>query len=186
MFSINVLTLRMKDFLRREDGSLAIEAAVILPIMFTTYLSVFSFFDAFRQYDVNQKAAYTIGDMVSRQTTPLDNAYLNGTQAFFDYLARSTSPSKIRISSIYYDADTDKYVRAWSKTKGSVEPLTNDDVKDWHDRLPVLPDQEHVTLVETWTDFDPLFDVGLTQDVISNFVFTRPRYAPRVCWETCS
>ena len=45
-----------------------------------------------------------------------------------------------------------------------------------------MPDNERITLVETWRDFEPLFKTGLERREIRNFVFTRPRYAPRTIW----
>ncbi|MGJ8615456.1 MAG: TadE/TadG family type IV pilus assembly protein [Sulfitobacter sp.] len=174
------------DFLRREDGSIAIEAVIVMPLLFWTYLSMFSIFDAFRMYSINQKAAYTIGDAISRETVPIDGAYLEGAQDLFEYLSRSQDQTSIRVSSIYYDAGQDEYRRDWSQKRGSVAELTNADVKNWHEKLPVLPDNERLVLVETWADYDPPFNTGLEEREIRNFVFTRPRYAPRVCWETCN
>ena len=174
------------DFLRREDGSMAVEAMVILPLLFWTYLSLFSIFDTFRMYSINQKAAYTIGDAISRETVPIDGAYLEGVQDLFEYLSRSQDKTSIRVSSIWYDADADAYKSDWSQKLGSVSALSDVDVKNWHDKLPVLPDNERLVLVETWAQYDPLFDTGLENREIRNFVFTRPRYAPRVCWVTCN
>jgi len=174
------------DFLRREDGVIAIEALVVLPLLFWTYLSMFSIFDAFRMNSINQKAAFTIGDAISRETVPIDNQYLVGVRDLFEYLARAKDKSSIRVSSLWYDAVADEYKADWSQKLGSIEPLTNIDVKNWHQRLPVMPDNERLILVETWSDYDPPFKTGLEISEIRNFVFTRPRYAPRVCWETCN
>ena len=174
------------NFLRREDGSVAVEAMIVMPLLFWTYLSMFSIFDAFRMYSINQKAAYTIGDAISRETVPIDGAYLEGVQDLFEYLSRSEGKSSIRVSSIYYNAAQDEYYRDWSKKRGTVAELTNADVKNWHEKLPILPNNERLVLVETWAEYDPPFNTGLEETEIRNFVFTRPRYAPRVCWVTCN
>ncbi len=174
------------DFLRREDGSVAIEAMIILPALFWTYLSLFSIFDAFRTYSINQKAAFTIGDAISRETLPIDGDYLDGALDLFEYLSRSQGDSAIRVTSIVYNGDQDEFGRDWSQTRGWVVPLTNADVRLWHEKLPVMPDGERVVLVETWSNFHPVFNTGLEEREIQNFVFTRPRYAPRVCWEVCN
>ncbi len=178
-------TLRC-NFLRREDGFVTIEAMIMMPVMFWLFLSMFSIFDTFRIYNVNQKAAYTISDAISRETVPIDGDYLEGIQDLFEYLSRSQDQSSIRVSSIYYDAAQDKYFQDWSQKRGSVDALTNEDVQDWHDKLPILPDNERLVLLETWSDYDPPFKTGLEDRVIQNFVFTRPRYAPRVCWVNCN
>ena len=174
------------DFLRREDGTVAIEAVIVTPLLFWTFLSMFSIFDAFRMYSINQKAAYTIGDAISRETVPIDADYLEGAQDLFEYLSRSQGKTSIRVSSVWYDAYGDRYLRDWSQVRGSVPALNNDDVRNWHDKLPILPDKERLVLVETWSTYDPPFNTGLENREIRNFVFTRPRYAPRVCWEDCN
>ena len=63
------------DFARREDGTIALEAMVMTPILFWTFLALFSIFDTFRTYSANQKAAFTVSDAISRETVPLDDDY---------------------------------------------------------------------------------------------------------------
>ena len=36
-------------------------------------------------------------------------------------------------------------------------------------------------IVETWVGYTPMFDIGIAPHDVVNFVFIRPRYAPRVC-----
>ena len=166
----------------REDGSIAVETVIMLPLMFWAYLAMYSTFDTFRMYNLNQTAAYTIGDAISRETQAIDADYLQGMQQLFDYLTRGTGQTAIRVSSLWYDAENNRYHADWSQVRGTVQPLTSDDVRNWHGKLPVMPDNERVTLVETWRDFEPLFKTGLERRDIHNFVFTRPRYAPRTVW----
>lgn len=179
-------TILRCEFLRREDGTIAIEAMIVMPLLFWTYLSMFSIFDAFRMYSINQKAAYTIGDAISRETVPIDGQYLDGAQNLFEYLSRAQGKSSIRVSSVWYDASADEYHSDWSQVRGTVDALADADVKYWHEKLPVLPDNDRLVLVETWSEYDPPFNTGLEERQIRNFVFTRPRYAPRVCWQTCN
>ncbi len=172
-------------FARREDGTIAMEAMIIMPVMFWAFLSMFSIFDAFRTYSINQKAAFTIGDSISRETAPLDQAYINGTHAMFEYLSRSQGQSALRVTSLLYDAANDRFSADWSKTAGARNELSSADVEGWSTKLPVMPDGERVMLVETWSEYEPPFNTGLEEREIRNFVFTRPRFAPRVCWEEC-
>lgn len=170
-----------------EDGSIAIETVLILPVLFWTYLSMFAIFDAYRQYSLNQKAAYTIGDVISRETTPLDDSYLSGTLDLLAYLTvNPTSDVSVRVTSVRYDANKDEYKRDWSEAKGWMPALNSTAVSALKDNLPVMPHNERVTVVETFVRYDPPFDTGLMNRDIHNFVFTRARYAPRVCWESCN
>lgn len=170
------------DFMRREDGTIALEATIVMPLIFWTYLSMFSIFDAFRMYSVHQKAAFTIGDAISRETLPIDDEYLDGVLDLYEYLSRSQGQTNIRVSSVWYDADNDVFNTDWSQTRGAVAALTSQDTQNWHQRIPVLVDNEHVIILETWSQYDPPFNTGLEEREIKNLVFTRPRYATCVLW----
>ena len=175
----------LRDFRDDEEGVLAVELVLIIPALFWAYLAMFAIFDAYRQYSVNQKGAYTLGDMVSRETTPINDDYLDGAQELMQYLtnARQLSDVAVRISSLKYNETDDKYELDWSKERGWMPELTATQVQNWHDRLPVMTDNDHVTVVETWVKYDPPFNTGLSNREIENFVFTRPRYAPRVLFD---
>ena len=177
-----VLSSMLTRFKRSEEGSIAVETVIMLPLMFWAYLAMYSTFDTFRMYNLNQTAAYTVGDAISRETQAIDPNYLQGMHELCEYLTRGTGQTAIRVSSIWYDQENDRFHTDWSQVRGTVQPLTSEDVHSWHSKLPVMPNNERVTLVETWRDFDPLFKTGLERRDIYNFVFTRPRYAPRTVW----
>ena len=182
------LTNWLQSFRRDEKGSIAIETVLIIPALFWAYLALFAIFDVYRQYSVNQKAAFTLGDMVSRETTPIDNEYVDGSLELLQYLtnARDAADVSIRISSIAYRQDSDSFELDWSQTRGdAITPLAEADVADWHDRLPVMADNDHITVVETFVDYDPPFNTGLADREIRNFVFTKPRYSTWVCFVEC-
>ncbi len=48
-------------------------------------------------------------------------------------------------------------------------------------QLPIMRDNEFMMIVETWVGYTPMFDIGIAPHDVVNFVFIRPRYAPRVC-----
>ncbi|SPH22696.1 hypothetical protein ASD8599_03441 [Ascidiaceihabitans donghaensis] len=174
-------------FGRDEEASIAVETVIILPALFWAYLTMFSIFHAYRQHTVNLRAAFTIGDMISRETAYLDSAYMNGAQDLLTYLtAAEESDTAIRITSVKYDANNNVYKRDWSKKRGWVSALGNNAVKKLKDRLPIMKHNERVMLVETWVKYNPPFDTGLSDHEIVNFVFTRPRYAPQVLWDPSS
>ncbi len=178
---------QLNGFIRREDGTIALEAMIVLPAMFWAFLTCFSIFDSFRMYSINQKAAFTIGDSISRETAPIDQEYLDGALQLFSYLASSADgQSSLRVSSMMFDEDNNRFVADWSQVSGNQGPLSNGEIAGMVDRLPVMPDGERVILVETWSEYDPPFRTGLEEREIRNFVFTRPRFAPRVCWDECN
>ena len=174
-------------FKREEKGSVAIETVILVPILFWVFLTTFSIFQAYRHHAISQKAGYTIGDMISRQTEPLDQAFLVGSRRLRQFLTLSEfNDTSLRVSEISYDEDNNRYEKDWSQVQGSGRlPFTDQQVESLGDRLPVMKDNEQIILVETWIDYDPPFDIGLARHDIVNFVFTRPRYTPQVCWVSC-
>lgn len=181
--------MNMSRILRRfrdnERGSIALETVLVVPMLMWAYLSMYSFFHAYRTHSVNQKVAYTIGDIISRETTPIDAAYISGARQMLAYLtSNNINDVAIRVTSVKYDGNKDLYKRDWSQKKGWEPALSNNQVKALKDYLPVMPHNERVVVVETFVKYDPPFNTGLSDHEIHNFVFTRPRYAPRVLWSS--
>lgn len=173
----------LRRFCKTEEGSISVELVLIIPVLFWGYLSMFSIFDAYRQHSINQKAAYTIGDVISRETAPIDQSYLNGTRGMIAYLtANDPSDVAVRVTSVTYDATNDEYKKYWSQKKGWMPKLDDAAIQALRDDLPVMPNNETVVVVETFVKYDPPFNTGLQTREIHNFVFTRPRYAPQVLW----
>ncbi|MEP6017441.1 MAG: hypothetical protein ABJ251_03030 [Paracoccaceae bacterium] len=173
-------------FRKDESGSIAVETVIIIPALFWAYLAMFAIFDSYRHHALNQKAAFTISDLISRETTPIDLDYLVGMQDLLRFLSRTANLDdvSIRVSSLKYDEAQDIYEREWSQSQGDLtQPLISGSTDDWHDRLPVMPDNEYITVVETFVRYDAPFKTGLSERTIQNFVFTRPRYAPCVLFD---
>ncbi|MCM2560772.1 hypothetical protein M8756_03085 [Lutimaribacter sp. EGI FJ00015] len=178
---------RMKTGLRgfRDDlrGVVAVESIIVLPLLFWALLAMYAFFDAYRQAGLNIKAAYTIGDLLSRETNYVTDDYLDTTHQLFDLMTRSQSNSKLRVTVVKWNESDQRYQRDWSKTRGGIPELTNTDVKNLAEKLPDMPDGERVIVVETWARYAPPFKVGIDEQDLYNFVFTRPRFAPQLVWK---
>lgn len=175
--------MALRGFCRREDASIALETMIIAPILFWAYMALFVIFDVYRQHAINQKAAYTIGDMVSREDRALGPTYMSGTRRLFDSLARSAQPSSIRITMVQYNAANDRYVRIDSQPIGTVPPATATQVENWDNKLPIMPDGEQITVVETWARYRAPFNIGIGDHDIHNFIFTRHRSGGINSWD---
>lgn len=167
---------------REEAGSIAIEAVILIPILVWCYLAMFTIFDTFRQYTTQQKAVYTISDLISRQATPLDADFMDGMHALFESLSRTVGETGMRVTVASYDLVDEEYEVVWSRTRGGMISLQSEDVASWTDRLPVMPQDDQIIIVETTASFEPVFRIGLDTQTINNFVFTRPRYARQMCF----
>ena len=178
------LLSRLSEFRRDQSGNVTIETVIWLPLIMTVLAATFSLHDAFRYKSLNVKAAYTISDALSRETDPIDGAYLDGMVDLLAYLTRSEGPYSLRVTLVRYDANNSKYISEWSQTRGGFDGLNNYDLTSMHDQLPNMLHNERVIVVETATVYQPPFEVpGLNTDsLFYNYGFTRPRFAPKIVW----
>ncbi|WP_298675239.1 hypothetical protein [uncultured Lentibacter sp.] len=180
------LLARLRTLWEDTGGSVSVEFIIMAPIVFWAYASMFSWFDAYRQVGVHEKAAFTIADMISRETTPLDAAYIDAAQDMVQFLTRTAEPPELRVSVLHYSTQTETYNLDWSESRGALPPLRAADVRNWHNRLPLLVNGERLILVETQITYTPPFLWGLMErNELGTFVFARPRFAPQLCWESC-
>ena len=175
---------RLKAFRRNTDGMVSIEFAFYMPFLLFIFASIYTYFDAFKQESANLKAAYTVSDLISRETNAINNDYIDSMHSLTKLLIRSGSSISLRISVIRWDEDDDRYYVDWSVNRGTaLTSWTDATISNVEDDLPAMPDQERVILVETQNDVDAAFKIGLPDMEIYNFVFTRPRFAPQIVFE---
>lgn len=177
------LKSRLKAFWSDTSGNVTVEFCLAMPILFWSFMASYVFFDGYRQSAINLKAAYTISDLVSRETGTINDAYIQSMVNLLELMTRTPSDVDLRISVIRWDATDDRYYLDWSANRGFINALTDDNISDIEDKLPVMPADERVILVETNNVFVPLFNVGLDDINLSNFVFTRPRFVSQIVFE---
>jgi Flp pilus assembly protein TadG len=179
---VKSLVTRLKSFAADTRGSISVEFVLVMPFLFWAFMATYVFFDGYRQSAVNLKAAYTISDLISRETEVITEDYVSSMYSLMQLLTRSTSSVSMRITVVRWDEDDAKYYVDWSTNRGYATNLTNATIVDLEAKLPVMPDNERVILVETINTFVPLFNVGMDNQDLSNFVFTRPRFAPQILY----
>ena len=178
------LTAPLARFGRDTRGSVSIEFAFYAPLLMLLFAAIYTFFDAFRQENVSLKAAYTISDLISRETEAINDTYIDSMYEVAKLLIRSDANMGLRISVVHWDEGDARYYVDWSEKRGAIDSAwTDGSISSVKDDLPSMPDQERVILVETHSDLVPAFRVGLPDLDIDNFVFTRPRFAPLVAFE---
>jgi hypothetical protein len=136
------------------------------------YIASFQFFDAYRQKNINLKAAYTEADMLSRETGPIPGdpdsttvnaAYVQGLNTVFDYLTYSNKPTWVRVTSVYWDSSQQKYRVDWTANSSAGHPvMTTPTLQNYANRIPVLPVGDTIILVETFMAYEPMFSLGYT------------------------
>ena len=176
----------LRRFARRSDGTLSVEAIMVFPLLAWAYMGMYFFFDAYRQQNINLKAAYTVSDMLSREVDVIGWNDIEGLNRVLDFLTMSAEPTQVRVSVVYWDEDTDRHVLVWSKgTRGKLD-LTQTQVEaEYAERIPILADSDTAILVETWAYYEPTVNIGLPSVTYDNFIVTSPRFAPQLCYEVC-
>ena len=187
------LRLRLFDFRRDDRGAMEVEGILASTFLIWWYISSFQYFDAFKQKNINLKAAYTIADMLSRETgpspsdptsVPVNQAYINGLNTLFDYLTYSRKPTYIRVTSVYWDDATQKYHVDWSATSGTGHTaMTTTMLQNYKTRIPKMPDGDTVILVESFMAYEPIFSIGINAQVYTTFITTPPRFASCLPWD---
>jgi Flp pilus assembly protein TadG len=95
---------RLRRFAGDTQGNIALETLIWMPFILFLLVATFSLHDAFRYKSMNVKAAYTISDALSRETDPIDSAYLDGMVELLDFLTRPGGASSLRVTLVRYDA----------------------------------------------------------------------------------
>lgn len=177
---LNMLSRRLRRFRKDEDGLVMTEILIMLPLLIWTFAALFIWWDAFRTINLSQKASYAVSDLISRQSE-VDLNFISGMQEVMDYLSESPD-NQIRVTSIEWDQQGNRYTVLFSRSPGNALPeLTSNDLQELADRIPVMADNETVVIVETLTPYAPILKVGVNNQMMENFVVTRPRFHRRVC-----
>lgn len=171
-------------FVRDTHASATVEAVLILPLLLAWFVGSFVFFDGFKNRNTALKATYTIGDILSRRTKGVTPEYIGHLQQLYDRLTYTSGSSALRVTSLEWSGEEHRVV--WSRSsKDTLSVQTNTTVKfdSFKNRVPMMAVDETVILVETFTDYNPAFNVGWEHRVFENFVVTSPRFASCLPWD---
>lgn len=167
-------------FARDEEGSIAVESLLMIPMLFWAVVAGYTFFDGYRQSAANLKAAYTIGDLISRETQEINDTYIDSMQDLMTLMVASGSEVDMRISLIRFDEEDNRHYVNWSAIRGFTKEWTDENITSLSDQLPPMPDADTLILIETSNEYIPAFDMGLDIDKLENFIFTRPRFTNEI------
>lgn len=194
------LLKQLKNFAQNTRGSVAVEVAILMPLLLWALAAMAIFFDVFRTKSSAEKASFTISDALSRETNAITPTFVTNTRALFDDMVGLETPaeapdgdagvvdptvsedaSSMRISVITWNDDESEYELEWSKIRGDeFVAYQSADMAALAGSLPNMADQDTVIVVETHMLYQPTLNVGLGDRDIQTFVFTRPRYAPQL------
>jgi len=164
----------------REDerGVSAVEFALLLPVLLTILLGSVTVFDLFRTAQSAEKGTFTVGDMLSRQTS-ISNSTLNSMLTLLNQTVSHDGTTSLRASSISNNAGT--LVLNWSHTVGvpasSLEPID-------YAIVPQIASGDSVILTETFIPHEAMVaSFGLEEVTFSNKAVHRPRFVSRIAYQ---
>jgi Flp pilus assembly protein TadG len=189
--------LRDKDeagFLKNQRGSAIIEFVIVFPLLIWAFIGIFLFWDAFRAINLAQKSSFIVADNLSRRTTAVTPAYIDGLADLLAYLSEVQATAgegvRLRVSSIGWDAAGNRHTVAWSySADNAMTVLSNPMPAAVVAQLPTLTAFETVLLIESQVGYVPAlaggnvgpFTLGVGARTFTEFVVIRPRFIPRVC-----
>lgn len=181
------LLSRLRRFSRREEGTVIVEAVVVLPMLLWATFALFAFWDAYKSINTVQKASYTVSDMLSRRMDPVTMADLSGLRDVMNFLLDEDQTARMRVTSVTWSEANNRFEVLWSKSPdATLAELTTETLQSYIAHIPAMADGDTVVVVEAIVGFTPVFNVGLNDLNITEFIVTRPRLAPRVCFDVCA
>ena len=178
-----------RRFCRDESGTVMAEAIIVLPILLWSYLALFVYWDSYWTVNTVQKASYTVSDMISREMVTLSTTYIPGLRTLMQYLVNDSHIVRMRVTSITFNGIANQFQVHWSRSPNNAMPeLTTTTLQALSDcttvarcRIPNMADGDYVVIVEAEIDYEAAFNIGLADQVLKQFIVTRPRFVPRIC-----
>ena len=117
-------------FLRRfggeTRGSASVELVIVLPLLLWALAATAVFFDGFKARYKAEAAAQTVADILSRETQMFTPEYVDGLNEVFDFLADSSFPTRLRVSSLIWDSVAGRPRLQWSYGTNGLAALPTD------------------------------------------------------------
>ena len=188
------LLTHIRAFHDDEQGSMSIELLLVVPILVWVFLSTFVYFDVFRVETNSIRATIAIAEMFSREDT-VDPVFMRNSRRVLRELTYEENNPDVRVTVYEYDPSITNANRrfrvVWSEGRGfgprsteSLRSLARDG------RLPVMEAVDHAIYIETRTQYDAPFNIGLGPFTVTNLedrvfrqdLVVRPR-GGRLCWD---
>ena len=173
---------RLRRFVEDCGGATGtVETVIFLPVVFLGLLTVLVLSDMFRSQTVSLRAAYSVGDTLSRRVDPVDAPYLDGAGQLYRYLGEARHGTWMRISSIAWSEAQNRFFVVWSHHTEDGSTLNTSELNQGlHQRLPSMPEGETVILVEAGTEWrSPMVGMFAHRE-FRQVVVTRPRFTPQL------
>lgn len=173
----------LKAFKQNEGGSITVEFIIMIPLLFWAFMASYVYFDGYRLSTTNLKAAYTVSDVLSRETDVVDDDYIDALVELIEFLSSPDDDVDMRVTIVTWSEDDERYYVDWSENRGFDGPVTNNNIDEFEDSLPVLYDGDRMIMMETRSLYEPDFSIGIEDQELYNIVFTRPRFVSNIAYD---
>jgi hypothetical protein len=203
------LLRKLRAFYEETDGVVTLEAVIYAPMLLGLFMMMITLFDAFHTNNLSQKAAYAIADAISRETNPIDDDYIDGMESLYKLMTHTNAGNGqeygLRVSVISRSPTSDDLEVDWSVIRGTTftRAMQTSDVAGESGKYPDLHTEERLILVESTTKIDVPGGLKGSEDrevskatreprfsfddfTMNAYVFSRPRFATKVCWNRCN
>jgi Flp pilus assembly protein TadG len=176
---------QLRAFAQREDGYMVVDTVMALPFLCWAFIAMYSYWDGYRAATQIQKATYAVADLISREQRTINAGYINGMRRAMDQILPGDMSAEIRVTSIIYSEANGRFEVEWSATSGTLAPpLTTALLSPVVSKIPEMFDGDTAVIVESWVEYEAVLVMGGVEDQrMSQFVVTRPRFAPRIVYE---
>lgn len=165
---------RLRQFQRSESGATIIEFALLAPVLLSVLLGSVTAFDLFRNAQSVEKATFTIGDMLSRQTS-VSASTLNDMLNLMLNVVPSAHDGGLRISSV--GRQNGAFVVLSSRRVGTNVPTTPIPANI----LPDIAEGDTVLVTESFVPHEAMFaGFGLTDITFKANAVHRPRFVTAI------
>ena len=170
----------IEGLVRDREGVAAIEFALLAPLLLALLMGTVTLFDLFRMSQNVEKATFTAGDMLSRQST-INAAYLQSTfQTLTALVGGDATQMSMRVTSIKRTLST--YSVDWSKVAGKAVPLLTT-LTIPTGRIPDIADGDSILVIDTFVPHRSIFPItgfdAITFDSMSSY---RPRFTSSIAY----
>jgi Flp pilus assembly protein TadG len=167
-----------RAWLRNERGASIVEFALLAPVLLLLLLGTVTLFDLFRTLQSVEKATFTVGDMMSRETGAMTSAKLDSMLTLTRQMVATASDGGLRVSSIIKQGGT--MTVQWTRTVGANVPNTALNMAV----LPDVAEGDSVLLTESFVPhraFVRLFGIG--DIVFGAQAAHRPRFVSSIAYQ---